>query len=177
MSMAAFGRDPVSEWFDSGARDLLRRAYARPGSWVGTRIADPRPAHLARAAALGINLAGPDPVRRLPGRGLNARSRWARGFVRALYYQHRWHSGQAGGGWRPGKRTVPRAAVALEVEVGRKVPGRGIIPAGRAVRVRVHPGGHAAAVRAARQLPDSRRIYSDDGATAARWADADARDY
>lgn len=164
-------RDPVSEWFDSAARRLLARAYARPGVWIGTRVADPAPRHLARLASLGISATDGDPVNRLPGRGVNARDRWTRGFVRSIYYQHKWYSGKPGGGWRGQKRTVARDAAAIEIEVGRRVVARGeLIPAGRAVRVRVRRGG-GQAMRAVRRMPDSRRIYTDAGAPADRWSD------
>lgn len=151
-------RDPVSEWFDQGATDLLARAYARPGEWAATRLLDPEPRHLARAAALGLDLLGRDDV---PAGGLNARTRWARGFVRALYYQHKHAQG---------------TATAIEVEVGFVKRRLGVIPAGRAVRVRVRPGGRAAN-RAARSEPKSRRIYTDDRKAGARWADPARRDW
>ena len=170
-------RDPVSEWFDSAARRLLARAYARPGVWIGTRLADPTPRHLARLAAHGIRPHGPDPVSRLPGRGVNARDRWTRAFIRSLYYQHKWYSGKPGGGWRAEKRNVARDAAAIEVQAGRRVVARGqLIPAGRAVRIRVRRGG-ARSMAAVHRLPDSERIYSDDGAPAARWADPVTRDW
>lgn len=119
----AHKRDPVSELFDGGARRLLARAYAKPGQWAGTRVADPAARHLAWLARLGIDPGGPDPARALPGRGLNAGDRWTRGFVRALYYQHKWFSGKPGGGWRSERRTVARDASALEVEVGLRLAG------------------------------------------------------
>jgi hypothetical protein len=170
-------RDPVSEWFDGAARRLLQRAYARPGVWIGTRVADPAPRHLARLSALGISATAADPVQALPGRGINTRDRWTRGFVRAVYYQHRWFSGKPGGGWRAAKRTVARDAAAIEVQIGRRVVARGeLIPAGRAVRVRVRRGGDQA-MRAVRRMPDSRRIYTDDGSPAARWASEVTRDW
>ena len=169
--MARATRDPLSEWFDGAARNVLARAYARPGVWIGTRVTDPAPRHLERLAALGINPAGPDPVNRLPGRGINAHDRWTRAFVRAVYYQHRWYSGRPGGGFRRERRHQPRSASALEVEVGRRLVPRGeLIPAGRAVRVRRRPGGDGARA-AVRRLPDSRRIYTDDGGQGSRWAD------
>lgn len=163
-------RDPVSELFDPGARALLARAYAAKGRWAGTRLADPGPRHLAWAARVGINVGGPDPAA-----GGEARSRWARGFVRSLYYQHKWWS-DGDGGFRRTRRIEPRHAGALEVEVGRRVPVLGVIPAGRAVRVRIRPGGQAA-LRAVKRLPDSARIYSDSGAPAGRWADPNRRDW
>lgn len=168
----AYARDPVSVLFDQGARNLLSRAYERPGQWVGTRLADPGPRHLAHLARLGI-----DPGERDTATGGAAKSRWARGFVRACYYQHKWWSSTSPGQpWRAERRTSPRHAGALEVEVGRRVPVLGVIPAGRAVRIRMRPGG-AAARSAVRKLPDSRRIYTDAGKAAGRWADPDRRDW
>jgi len=173
-------RDPVSELFDAGARRLLARAYASPGTWVGTRLADPGPRHRAFLASRGINPDGPDPVNALPGSGVKAYSRWARGFVRALYFQHRWFSGNPGGGFRSTRRTVARDASALEVQVGRHLPGGPqagtVLVPGRAIRVRVRRGGQQA-MNAVKRLPDSRRIYADDGTPAARWADPALRDY
>jgi len=161
----------VSEWFDTPARRLLARAYARPGVWIGTRVADPAPRHLRRLSALGISPTAADPVQRLGGRGINARDRWTRAFIRAIYYQHRWHSGKPGGGWRAQKRSVARDAAAIEVQVGRRLVPRGeLIPAGRAVRVRMRRGGDQA-MRAVRRLPDSARIYTNEGAPGGRWAD------
>lgn len=169
--MASVSRDPLSEWFDGAARGILERAYARPGVWIGTRIADPAPRHLERLAGLGINPSGPDPVNRLPGKGVNARDRWTRAFIRAVYYQHRWYSGRPGGGFRRERRAVARSASSIEVQVGRRLVRQGeLIPAGRAVRVRRRRGGDQA-MNAVRRLPDSRRIYDDQGGPASRWAD------
>src|SRR5215469_6661767 len=97
-------RDPVSELFDDGARAFLGRAYAGPGAWHPTRLQDPEPRHVRAFASAGIDVAGPDDAS-VPGRpGLHARSRWARGFVRAVYHQHKWHSGRGPGDWRAGRR-------------------------------------------------------------------------
>ena len=141
-----FQRDPVSELFDAGARALLSRAYAKPGQWQGTRLANPSPRHLAYLSSLGIDPYGRDDK---SGNGsLNARTRWGRGFVRALYYQHKWWSGAPSGGtWRDAKRTVPRGDRSLVVEVGRALPGGrqagSVLHPGRAVRVKVVSGGRA----------------------------------
>ncbi len=176
--MPAAERDPVSQWWDGAARRLLARAYAGRGSWVATRLVDPSPRQVARARSLGIDLAGPDPVRALPGRGVNARDRWSRAFVRAVYFQHRWYSGKPGGGWREARRASPRSASAIEVELGRRVPGRGLIPAGRAVRVRTRPGG-GAAYRAVGRKPETERIWGNDGQPADRFSfiDGPSRDW
>lgn len=136
-----FDRDPVSVLLDRGARRLLERAYASPGQWVTTRLADPTPEHLAHFRAQGIDLLERDKA----GRALDARTRWCRGFVRAAYYQHTWYSNiGAGRGWRSGKRTAERRAGALKLEVGRHMPELGVIPPGRIVRAILYPGGQAA---------------------------------
>ena len=153
-----YQRDPVSELFDAGARRLLSRAYARPGKWAGTLLANPAPRHLAWAARHRINLLGPDTA---PGG--RARSRWGRGFTRALYYQHKWWS--SADGWRDEKRTTARQSGALIVEVGARKPG------GRAVRVMLAPGGQAKA-RAVASMDASRR-WAHNGAAHAEPAQRD----
>jgi hypothetical protein len=169
-------RDPVSVLFDRGARDLLARAYAAPrGTWVGTRVADPGPQTRLQLAMLGIDWKGPDNPSVPGGRGgLNARDRWTRGFVRALYYHHRQYS--AGAGLLAERRLTPNLADALEVDVGRRVIPRGIIPAGRAVRVRVRQGGRNARQAVIRK-PDRDRIYDDYGDLAGRASYLELRDW
>ncbi len=157
-------RDPVSELFDAGARTLLARAHARPGQWAGTRIAWPTPRQVAYFASMGINVLGTDQW---------GRDRWAAGFIRAVYYQHKWYYAQGRFGPR---RTVANDSRGVQYELGRRVPVLGVIPAGRAVRIRTRPGG-GAAVKAVRKMPDSKRIYDDQGNTAARWADPARRDW
>jgi hypothetical protein len=161
----AYTRDPVSEFMDTGAARLLRRAYARPGQWAGTSLAHPTAAHLAWAHREGINLREVD-------RGVD---RWTRAFIRSLYYTHRWY-------YRPGeglrmaeKRLAPGDSRALVYEVGRvrldRRPGRGVTIRGRAVRIRVLPGGQAAWDA----IPEDQR-YAVLGGSAAQ-ADAPARDW
>lgn len=162
-----YQRDPISELFDAGARRLLARAYAAPNRWHGTRLADPSSAHLEYLRAEGITWDSRDTV---PG-GL-AKTRWARGFVRACYYQHKWFSNLGGGSWRTARRTVPREAGGLVVEVGAVKPAVGVIPRGRAVRVRLYPGGQAKA-RAVARMPESRQ-WADKGPA---WADPQDRDW
>jgi hypothetical protein len=131
-------RDPVSEAFDAGARAFLDRAYRSPGEWRPTRLQDPEARHWAMFA--GIDLLGPDDAS-VPGRpGLNARSRWARGFVRAIYHQHKFHSGPRPGVWRGDRRAVPRHAAEIEIRVGRHMPLSGVRPAGRMIYIRYDPG-------------------------------------
>jgi len=163
--MPASRRDPVSELFDRGARTLLSRAYARPGQWVGTRLAFPSARQVAYFGGQGINVLGTDQW---------GRDRWAAGFVRAVYYQHKWFYSQ--GRLRSEKRMAANDARSIRYELGRRMPVLGVIPAGRAVRIMVNPGGQAA-MKAVKRLPDSRRIYDDTGNTAGRWADPAARDW
>lgn len=176
--MAGYERDPLSVPMDDGARALLARAYAARGGWVSTRLADPDDRARRWAYGMGINPGARDAPPVSGGRGLSAKTRWGRAFVRSLYYQHRWYGGaRAGGGagLRAGRRSVPNSRP-LEVQVGRHVTAGVRAPAGRLVRVRVRPGGQAAR-RAVEQLPDTRRIYDDDGARAARWSDPALRDW
>jgi hypothetical protein len=163
--------------FDAGARRLLARAYAKPGEWVMTRLADPTPGEAARCLAwYGINVLGPDNAPTQSGRRQDAHTRWGRGFVRALYYQHKWWSGLGSSGWRASKRTTPRTAGALQVEWGRRLPVLGVIPAGRAVRVRLARGGQAAA-KAVAAKGEGARIYDARGNPAGRHAEASERDW
>ncbi len=162
--MSGSARDPVSVLFDAGARRLLARAYAAPGQWVGTRVAAPTVAHIAHFAAMGINVLGTDQW---------GRDRWAAGFVRAVYYQHRWYYAQGRFGSR---RLVANNARGVQYELGRRLPVLGVIPAGRAVRIRTRPGG-AAAERAVRRLPESARIWDDAGNPGGRFSSPADRDY
>jgi hypothetical protein len=176
--MPGAARDPVSELFDAAARELLGRAYARPGQWVSTRLADPSRDARAYAANWGItDLLGPDRPT-AGGRGLNAKTRWARAFVRAVYYQHRWYSG--GGpqpNWRTARRTTQRRAGALRVHVGRRLPQGVRVPAGRRVSVMLARGGHAADA-AVNRLPASHQyISSRDGIPGPRASDPALRDW
>lgn len=165
----------MSELWDTAARRLLVRAYAAKGGWVATRIADPSIRQMTYLAGLGINPLERDrpPVR--GGTGLDARTRWCRGFVRAVYYQHKWWS-DGRGGFRKSRRTEARHTGAIEIEIGRHRPATGVIPAGRAVRVRSRRGG-SVALRAVQRLPDSQRIYTDEGSAAMRWSDPALRDW
>jgi len=170
-------RDPVSVLLDRGARTLLERAYrARAGTWVMTRLADPSREHLDWAQDMGIdNLMGPDRSVTQGGTQVNAHTRWGRAFMRSLYYQHQRYGDKPAGELRDTRRTVPYS-LPLQVEWGRRVPAVGIIPAGRAVRIRVATGGQTK-LRVVRAKPDSARIYADSGAPAGRWADPRKRDW
>lgn len=165
-------RDPVSELFDGPARRLLERAYAQPGQWTSTRLANPSASHVAWAAGMGINVLGADPAQTDSGAHLNARSAWARAFVRAVYHQHRWYFRRGRLGSM--RNAVPATSRAVRFQVGRLQPALGVIPAGRQVSIMVMTGGQAAR-RAVRGLPESHRIYGDDGRTAGAWADPELR--
>lgn len=144
--------DPVSVRWEPAAAHALERARAARGEWWGTRLADPTPEQVARWAREGIDVLGPDTARYRA-----ARSRWARAFVRAVYRMN--------GGSR-----------SIQVEIGRKYPQRGVIPAGRYMRIRVRRGG-SAAMRAVGRLPDRDRIWLDDGTPGKRFADPADRDW
>lgn len=173
LTPTSYSRDPVSELLDDGALSLLERVYAARGQWVRTRLADPGPAPRSYAASLGIDLAGPDNAPTRSGRRQDAHTRWGRAFVRALNYNHKWFG--APGRLRAARRMVPYNRP-LQVEWGRRVPAIGVIPAGRAVRVRVQSAGRGAD-RAVRSKPLPDRIYADNGEPAGRHAEADERDW
>ena len=170
-------RDPVSELLDRGARQLLVRAYSvRAGTWVNTRLADPSPEHVAWARRKGLDdLMGPDRPSTASGMHVQAHTRWGRAFMRALWYQHKWYGDKQLKGFRPERRMVPYS-LPLQVEWGRRMPAVGVIPAGRAVRIRIATGGQAKQ-RVVRAKPDSARIFADDGRPAGRWADPAGRDW
>ena len=186
-SLGTYRRDPVSMALDPAARTTLARAYARPGTWITAHLTDAGPKTRKRFEALGIDLDAPDAGGSATGGGrggLKARTRYTRAFVRALYYQHKWYSRQgASQSWE--RRTAPREAGALRVEVGRRVPaspnydpahpGKGF-PANRIVRVQVARGGQLAD-RAVARLADRDRIYTPDGGEGDRWSDAGRRDW
>lgn len=143
--------DPVSVPWETAAAVLLERARAAQGQWIGSRLADPTPRQVERYRRLGINVLGPDPVKSKIARG-----RWQRAFMRAFY------------------RQADRRS--FEVEIGRKYPQRGVIPAGRYVRIRQRRGG-SVAMRAVQRKADADRIYLDDGTPGGRYADPAARDW
>jgi len=171
-----FEPDPLRDHFIQGARSLLNRAYASPGTWARTRLADPDGSAESWCRSMGINPWGPDNVSAQGGRsgGLNARTRWMRAFVRCLYEQHLWWS-EPGGQWRDFRRTAKRDG-AIRIEVGRALPTRGIIPGGREVSVMLAAAG-AAPLRAVQRKPDDGRIFANSGAPAGRWSDPDRRDW
>lgn len=173
----------MSLLFDAQARRLLERCYRLPrGAWAGVRVPPPTLAHLSWARmTLGINLLGPDNASTISGQHEDARTRWLRGMVRALYYQHKWYSDARGGGLREQKRTTPASTGALQVEVGGWLPprlqgSRIIAPGGHAVRVRLQYGGKTAR-RVVQAMPDSERIWTDDGGRAGRFSLVERRDW
>lgn len=172
-----YDRDPASVLLDSAARRLLMRAYARPGQWVGTRLAVPTRRTERYLAALGIQWAMPDRPSVRGGRGLNARTRWGRAFVRAIYFQHNWYSGGGQSGFRAERRREERHSGAIKVEVGRAIGAGQGRPSGRAVRIKFFPRGGQAAANAAARLPDADRIFTDAGEQTARSSDPALRDW
>lgn len=172
-----YERDPVSVLLDRGARELLARAYAAPrGTWVMTRLADPTERHRTWATGRGWDLDGPDNAPTLSGRHVNAHTRWGRAFMRALWYQHQQYGpGIAREAVRGSRRMTPYGG-ALQLEWGRRVPELGVIPAGRAVRIRTAYGGQTAR-RVVRGKRDAERIFTDTGEPAGRFALAEGRDW
>jgi len=159
---------------DPGARRFLQRVYDARGEWVTTRLADPDAEVRAYALSRGIDPAGPDNASTQSGRHIDMRTRWGRAFARAVYYQHRWY------GARNVRAIGDRRSVAysrpLELEVGRHVPARGIIPAGRLVRARLRTGGQQAG-KAVGNLADRQRIFDSDGEHAGASSDPAGRDW
>jgi hypothetical protein len=163
----AYQRDPVSVLFDRAARQLLDRVYATPGQWVSTRLLDPTDEQVAYFRSEGIDVLAADrpPVNGTPR--LDAHTRWSRGYVRALYYQHNWYSQIGGRGWRGQRRTVQRQAGSLQVDVDGHRPALGVIGAGRIISVCLMAGGQAAD-RAAERAERERGVVDAD-ATRRDW--------
>ena len=124
--------EPAADKFLAGVR-------AGRGQWFGIRIADPEPRHLVMFGARGIDVLERD---RAGTGGLDARDRWRRGFVRAVY--------------RRAKGGAP-----LEVQVGRKMPRRGRIPPGRFVRGRILIGKQATARRKQQRITGNPAARAD----------------
>jgi hypothetical protein len=164
-------RDPVSVFLDDFAGRLLARCYAADGDRVTMRLPNPGPTTRRRFSMQGIDVTGPDNPS-VPGKsgGQNARTRYARGVVRALYYQH--------------KRSARRKP--LRFEVGRLLaaspqydpdnPRAGGIPPGRNITIWLDKGGRKAQAAVTR-LPDRDRIWTDDAKPAARFSQAALRDW
>lgn len=181
--------DPLRDQFTTGARRLLDRAYRNPGTWQGVTLVNPSPRALAYALSLGIDPFGPDNASTVSRRGgLDARSRWARAFVRCLYDQHKFWAGR-GGTWLDERRMVAWfSGRPLTVEVGRAVAGGRqagtLLQPGRAVRIMYRPGsqaggarGQAAARRYADRLSDADKSYDEANRPAGRYSDIARRDW
>ena len=159
MGVGGASPDPLMAVLRTPARRLLERAYAKPGAWHGTSLRNPSFRHVGWAARIGLDpLLSPDPV---PSG--TARTRWMRGFVRTLNYEHKWYSEAPGGGWRADRRT--RARGGLKWQVGRSVPFRG-----RAIRVRVETGAEHYVRR--KMAPDDRYVENEEiRAGVDKWRD------
>ena len=185
-----YTRDPVSVAFDAAARKLLAKAYASPGQWVTIWLPDPSVRQRTRFASASVgDLTGPDRTSAVGGGGggQDAKTRWARGFIRAIHYQHRWYSPmRADRDWRSQRRSVARQTGGLRIEVGRHVPAsprfdpaypeRGGFPPRRRVRVQLAAGGQAKA-RAVARLSSRDRTFTPDGKPGDRWSDPVLRDW
>lgn len=165
-------RDPISVQFDPASARLLARCYRDRGAWHGTYLRNPTAAWELWARRNGIRLLGPDNA----GRG-QARTRWARAFVRSAYYQHRWYYYETAGGLvLADRRAVPATSKALVFEVGTVRIAKGGIILGRSVRLKVLQGGNAADGHV-QALPYARRIYDSNGDPAGAWSDPSTRDW
>lgn len=164
-------RDPVSESFDAASAKLLRRAYRADGGWAATRLGNPSPEWMAWGRRNRIALLGPDTAA-----GGMARTRYARAFIRSIFYLHKWYYREGEGLDLSSRRASPWGRP-LQYEVSRyvRISPEGIV-LGRVVRIRALTGGEAAE-RAVAALPDSRRMYDDSGQPAGRFADPALRDW
>jgi len=169
--MGRLERDPVSELFDAAARRLLERAYKSADHCAATRLADPTPAQRAAvASAYQVDVDAPDDA----GKG-QMRTRWGRAFARSLYYNHRWYYRR--GGQLGQTRRTETSERPLKVTMGRHLPVRGVIPAGRLVVVEVLPGG-AAKARALAAKPATDRYITPGGEPGPAWNEGpEARDW
>jgi hypothetical protein len=150
-------RDPVSEWFDDAARQLLERAYRNQGQWTGQYLAPPSPRAAARLALYGVNPYSRDRWREV---------RWVRAYKRAVYYQLKKH-GTATGMDYGRFRASPWPARSLEWQTGARIQKAGWPQRRWALRVRIHPTG-AAASRAAREKVARRQRWIIDGRVTGR---------
>lgn len=165
-------RDPISVQFDPAAARLLRRCYRNPGQWQGTYLRNPSGQWELWARRNGVRLLGPDNAG-----GGQARTRWARAFVRSAYYLHKWYYYETAGGLvLSDRRAVPATSKALVFEVGTvRIAQTGLV-LGRSVRLKVVPGGRAA-IEAVDRLPGSRRIYTPHGYEGGAHSDLRDRDW
>jgi hypothetical protein len=140
-------RDPVSEWFDAAARQLLERAYRNQGAWTGQYLAPPSPRAIARLALMGVNPYGRDRWGEV---------RWVRAYKRAVYFQLKKHGTAAGMDYAR-YRTSPWPARSLEWQTGARIQKAGWPQRRWALRVRIHPTGRAAHLAAQEKTPDRER--------------------
>jgi len=122
---------------------------------------------------MGISLLGPD----LDGGG-QARTRWVRGFVRSVYYVRKWY--MTGNGTP--SLAAPPSLEPMPPLMSYRVGGVDIAPGGRVigrrVAIKLHwPPDPAAARAAVRALPDSERIFTDEGDHGGRSSDPTRRDW
>jgi hypothetical protein len=153
-----YARDPISVQFDAAALRLLRRAHANRGDWVGTYLQNPGADWQLWAVRNGWGrLLGPDDA---PGG--EARTRWARAFIRSCYYNHKSFMYLDGLRMAEKRPRGVRPPLALDYQVGtvRLSERPNVVVIGRAVRVRLLTGGQAAAAAAAK-VPDSKRWIVD----------------
>jgi hypothetical protein len=145
--------------FDAAALRLLRRAHsAGRGEWVGTYLKNPTLEWQAWALRNDWGrLLGPDDA---PGG--EARTRWARGFIRSCYYNHKHYSYLDGLRMAEYRPSGIRPPLALDYQVGtvRLTRAPDVTVLGRAVRIRLLTGGQAAQ-RAAAKVPESKRWIVD----------------
>jgi hypothetical protein len=158
-----FQRDPVSVQFDPAARRFLARAYANDGAWTGTYLARPDPSWRAWGLFHGFDLESRDQWGEV---------RWVRGFKRACY----WNLANYGytGGLQGDRRISKDArARALVWETGQLVLKSGWPGRRYAIRIKVVPGGQAAAAHVENHVPRAKR-YTEN---AAARSDFESRDY
>jgi hypothetical protein len=162
-----YERDPVSVLWDPAAAALLERARGARGGWQGTRVADPSDRQRAYLRAIGINPNRADVPSAQGGKarggaGLNTKTRWVRGFARAVWYANDKRHGGPG--------------LALQLEVGRWKPAGVRVPSGYAVRLRVRRGG-SVAIRAVEAKAERARIWVGENEHGGRWSDPQLRDW
>jgi hypothetical protein len=174
-----YERDPISVQFDEAAARLLRRAYARRGEWTGTYLKNPSIEWQAWALRRNFTrqgpgaLLGPDDA---PGG--EARTRWARAFVRACFHLNKKfmtsHGLEFGDAPRPNGVRPP---FSLDYQVGtvRIAPGGRVV--GRAVRIRLLTQAEARRFAAAGKVPASKRWVTPDGHAGPRHSDPAARSW
>lgn len=155
-------RDPVSLLFSPprsmAAPRLLERAYASPGEWVTTPVAGPTLEHRTWALAGGINLDEEQSIG--DNEPLN---RWLRGYIRAVYWVHKWHYYESIGGLNLNrKRMAPGDSRGVRYRVGERIQRMGALTFATPVSIVVVAGGSAGYNRArrARRYIDNEAVRS-----------------